>query len=142
MMLPSASTTLNTALVEPSDDRPRNAVPTAPVLSAPGRSCVGRRGVRLPAKTPPAIGFGAPANGMPAGSRIVDVPIPSSRWGGLAAKGGRRGLLIDRRRGLLTRVICPVTADGLFTPFLNGGLWALKSCTRPPRIEAWPPLEA
>src|SRR5262249_26610996 len=120
MMLPSASTTLNTALVEPSGDRPRNAVPTAPVLSAPGRSCVGRRGVRLPAKTPPAIGFGAPANGIPVGSRIVDVPIPSSPCGAFAGHRRPKALLIDRPSGLLTLVNCAVTADGLFTPLRNG----------------------
>src|SRR5262249_62184525 len=120
------------ALVEPSGDRPRNAVPTALVLSAPGRSWVGRRGVRFPAKTPPAIGFGAPASGIPFGSRIVDGPIPSTPWGAFAGHRRPKALFIDRPRGLLTPVNCAVTVDGLFTPLRNGGLWALNCCTAAP----------
>jgi hypothetical protein len=48
-MLPSAHTTANTALVEPSGDRPRSTVPTVPVFSAPDMICAGNRGVKLPA---------------------------------------------------------------------------------------------
>jgi hypothetical protein len=103
-MLPSASTTLNTARVEPSGDRPRYAVPTAPRLRAPGSSCVGRRGVRLPANTPPACKFGAPASGAPSGSRIVDVPIPCKPLGALAGQRRPKALLIEIPSGLLTPV--------------------------------------
>src|SRR5215831_19161764 len=120
MTPPSASATQKTARPEPSGDRPRNAVPTAPRLSAPGKTCAGRRGVRLPAKTPPACGFGAPASGIPVGSRIVDVPIPSSPVGALA--GHRRPKpLIERPCGLLTPVKLAVTANGLLTPLRNAG---------------------
>ena len=112
-MLPSASTTLNTARVEPSGDRPRYAVPTAPRLRAPGSSCVGRRGVRLPANTPPACKFGAPACGAPSGSRIVDVPIPCKPLGALAGQRRPKALLIEIPSGLLTPVKPAVTADGV-----------------------------
>src|SRR6266571_1885011 len=52
-MAPSAVTTENTALQEPSGDGPRKAVPTAPALSEPGMTCdcavTTSRFVRLPA---------------------------------------------------------------------------------------------
>src|SRR5262249_38037814 len=142
MTLPSAMTTQKTARPEPSGDRPRNAVPTAPWLSAPGKTCVGRRGVRAPAKTPPACGFGAPASGIPVGSRIVDVPIPSSPVGALAGQRRPKALLIERPSGLLTPVKLAVTANGLLTPLRNAGLFALNICTRPPRANAWLPTAA
>src|SRR5262249_19061319 len=141
-MLPSASTTLNTARLEPSGDRPRNAVPTAPVFNAPGKACAGRRGVRLPANTPPACAFGAPARGSPPGSRIVDVPMPASPWGALAGHRRPNALLMERPKGLLTPVKRAVTASGVLIPFRNGGLCALYICTRPPRTDAWPPAAA
>src|SRR5262247_3331816 len=136
MTPPSASTTQKTARPEPSGDRPRNAVPTAPRLSAPGKTCIGRRDVRLPAKTPPASKFGAPASGIPVGSRIVDVPIPSSPVGALAGHRRPKALLIERPRGLLTPVKLAVTADGLLTPLRKAGLCALYICTRPPSADA------
>src|SRR5262245_14823682 len=139
MTLPSAITTQKTARPEPSGDRPRNAVPTAPRLSEPGKTCIGRRGVRLSANTPPACGFGAPASGTPVGSRIVDVPIPSSPVGALAGHRRPKALLIERPSGLPTPVKLAVTASGLLTPLRNGGLFALNICTRPPSADAWPP---
>jgi hypothetical protein len=122
-MLPSASTTLNTARVEPSGDRPRYAVPTAPRLRAPGSSCVGRRGVRLPANTPPACKFGAPASGAPSGSRIVDVPIPCKPLGALAGQRRPKALLIEIPSGLLTPV---KPADAAVLQLCRSGLicWA------------------
>src|SRR6266508_2399009 len=142
MTLPSASATQKTARPEPSGDRPRNAVPTAPRPSAPGKTCVGRRVVRSPAKTPPACGFGAPASGIPVGSRIVDVPIPSSPVGALAGHSRPKALLIERPSGLLTPVKLAVTANGLLTPLKNAGLFALNICTRPPSVDACPPAAA
>src|SRR5262245_37488778 len=142
MTLPFASATQKTARPEPSGDRPRKAVPTAPRSSAPGKTCAGRRGVRLPAKTPPVCGFGAPARGIPLGSRIVDVPIPSSPAGALAGHRRPKALLIEIPSGLLTPVKLAVTANGLLTPLTNAGLFALNICTRPPRADAWPPAEA
>src|SRR5262249_52726042 len=124
-MLPSASTTLKTARREPSGDRPRKAVPTAPRSSAPARTCAGSRGVKPPANTPPACGFGAPARGMPVGSTIVDVPIPSSPVGEFAGQRRPKALLIEIPSGLLAPVNEAVTAEGLLFPFKNAGLCAL-----------------
>src|SRR5262249_216038 len=139
MTPPSASATQKTALPEPSGDRPRNAVPTAPRLSAPGNACIGKRGVILPANTPPACRFGAPASGTPLGSRIVDAPIPSSPVGALAGHRRPKALLIERPNGLLTPVKLDVSANGLLTPLRNWELCALNSCRRPPSADAWPP---
>src|SRR5215467_5556092 len=125
-MLPSASTTLKTARPEPSGERPRNAVPTAPRFNAPGRICAGSRGVKLPANTPPACVFGAPANGMPVGSRIVEVPIPSIPVGELAGQRRPKALLIEIPSGLLTPVNAAVTAEGLLFALRNARLCALN----------------
>ena len=68
-MAPSAVSTANTARLLPSGDMPRRALATAPVFRAPGMTCAGRL-VMSPAKTPPSSLLGAPASGMPPGSRI------------------------------------------------------------------------
>src|SRR5208282_3154402 len=141
-MLPSTITTLNTAFVEPSGDLPRNAVPTAPRLSPPDRTCVGILGVRLPANTPPVSWFGALASGAPFGSRIVDVPIPQRPIGALAGHRRPNALLIEKPSGLLTPVKPAVTAFGVLVPLRNAGLCALYNCARPPRMETCPPAAA
>src|SRR6516225_9478112 len=79
---------------------------------------------------------------MPVGSRIVDVPTPSSPVGAFAGHRRPKALLIDNPSELLTPVKRAVTADGLFTPLRTGGLCALYICTRPPRAEACPPAVA
>src|SRR5215472_13231967 len=102
----------------------------------------GWRGVRLPAKTPPARALGAPAKGIPLGSTMVDVPIPCSPVGALAGHSRPNALFIERPSGLLTAVNSAVIADGLFTPFRNTGLCALYIWTRPNRADAWSPAAA
>src|SRR5262249_60886905 len=100
----------------------RSAGPSGPRCSAPGMIRAGWRGVRLPAKMPPARALGAPAKGIPLGSTMVDVPIPCSAVGALAGHSRPKALLIERPSGLLTAVNSAVIADGLFTPFRNAGL--------------------
>src|SRR5450631_2829245 len=112
-MAPSAVITAKTALVEPSGERPRKAVPTAPVLRAPGMSCAGMRGVRFPAYTPPSNGSGAPARGSPVGSSIVDDPMPSRPYGAFTGQMRPKALLIESPSGLLTPVYRAVAAPGL-----------------------------
>src|ERR1051326_2351305 len=101
-MLPSATTTLNTAFPLPSGERPRNAVPPAARPRAPGMICAGWRPVRLPKYTPPVVGLGAPTSGAPSGSSIVDDPGPSRPYGAFAGQSRPNALLIDSASGLLT----------------------------------------
>src|SRR4029453_5821525 len=94
-MLPSATTTANTARPLPSGDRPSKAVPTAAFESAPGMTCAGWRPVGLPKSTPPVVGLGAPLRGRPSGSVIEDEPGPSSPYGAFAGQRRPNALLID-----------------------------------------------
>src|SRR6516225_4568413 len=141
-MAPSAVTTANTALQVPSGDGPSKAVPTAPLLSAPGMTCgccgvaTTSRFVRLPTYTPPIRGLGAPLSGSPVGSRIEDEPTPVSPNGAFAGQMRPKALLLDRPRGLLTPVYEAVVALGLLTPLSQWGLFALNICTAPSRVEA------
>src|ERR1700750_2115014 len=121
-MLPSAQTTAKTALLDPSGDAPKNAVPTAPVESAPGIICVGIRGVRLPAYTPPSVRLGAPSSGSPGGSRMVDEPSPSNPYGAFTGQILPKALLIEIPNGLLTPVKFAVVAAGSCIEFRKAKL--------------------
>src|SRR5271156_6400072 len=134
-MAPSAVTTANTALQVPSGDGPRNAVPTAPVFSAPRMTCgcagmaTTSRSVNLPTYPPPFSAWGGPGGGNPVGSRIDDEPMPPSPNGAFAGQIRPKALLLERPSGLLTPVNEAVLALGLFTLLSQFGLFAPNICT-------------
>jgi hypothetical protein len=50
--------------------------------------------------------------------------------------------LIDWPSGLLVPVKLSVLVDGFLILFRNSALFAVNTCTRPSRADAWPPAEA
>lgn len=112
---PSPLTTAKTAKPLPSGEAPSSAVPSAPLWRAPVVNwALGARfhhdanrplrtdfatlsrGVRAPAKTPPAASLGALASGLPSGSTTLSLPSPRSPNGAFAIHGRPKALLIDR----------------------------------------------
>src|SRR5438309_4550222 len=107
-----------------SGDLVASAVATAPVVSP----CVDAllRFVKLPAKTPPATGSGAPASGMPLGSVTLIVPSAVLPLGALANHGRPKPLFSEIPSGRLTGGRSFVTAAGLLRPFRNAPAGALR----------------